>query len=366
MRSRLVVVTVAACVGLMVAAPAVAASGAWTIQSTPASDDVPLSAVSCATGGSCLALGPHEGSGNATAYAWNGRIWASVPSPAGAYRLTGVACTARSYCIVVGAVMVGSNVQAGAWSWNGRAWKNRHAYNPKSTNNILVAISCASPSSCEAVGQHNNAGGSIYAMAEYWNGNKWTHQSTTGGPSGFLDAVACESVGHCEAVGAASGTYYDTTLAMGLDGSKWVTQSTPGIGASSFTGMSCYSTGCTAVGSQGGQELLSEAWNGSSWSLQSLGEGQPPDASLVEWNGVHCQSASNCTAVGYWQSNSLPLTLADTWNGSMWTQSNTPDASSFGDALNAVSCTAVGSVCTAVGWQEGSASNTFNSLAMRN
>lgn len=131
----------------------------------------------------------------------------------------------------------------------------------------------------------------------------------------------------------------------------WSSQKLPAVtGRSDLTGVSCYRTGCTAVGgtvTASGASTLAEAWNGTHWALQSpVGSGNVTGATDTSWNAVHCQSATSCVAVGNWDSND---TLAETWNGSKWTQGNTPDPSGLHDVLNAMSCTPGTAVCTAVG-----------------
>ena len=71
------------------------------------------------------------------------------------------------------------------------------------------------------------------------------------------------------------------------------------------------------------------------------------------WSAVHCGSASNCTAVGEWDSASNNYTLAETWNGSKWVEDTTPSPGSGGHHLTALSCTPGTQVCTAVGWTGG-------------
>jgi hypothetical protein len=361
MRSRLVVVIVVACVGSAVATPAVA-GGTWQVEPTPATTPVNLSFVSCPVARFCMAAGYH------VVYAWHGKSWSALPTPANLDYMVQVACPTRTACIGVGTALdANSEPQTAAWSWNGTKWTDLLTLIPKSavTSN-LDAITCARTSSCEAVGSYGT-GSNTYPLAEYWNGKQWRRQSTHGAPAGAeLGGVSCEAPGVCEAVGFNGNS--STAFAMGLSGSKWVTQTTADIYPSAFTAVSCFSTGCTAVGSIGGGELLAEFWNGSTWSVQGLGSGSPPNPSQLEWNGVHCESASNCMAVGFWgnaANDGEPQTLVDTWNGSSWIAESTPDPSPYGDLLNQLSCTSSGSVCMVVGDQE-TVNGTWSALAMRN
>ena len=364
-------------------ASADAASTTWRLQPTPANHGAALDAVSCVSSQHCLAVGGGHVRG------WSGSTWSVLQIPRGAAALNGVACLSTTDCIVVGQATSGL---AQAWSWNGHRWKDQPTYNPGSTDNVLSGIRCAGSTSCEAVGTHGTQNGATYPLAEFWNGATWEDQSTRGAPAGALASVACESTSNCQAVGQTSS---QVTLAMGWNGSTWVTETTPRLhplyGSPSelneyaFTGVSCYSGGCTAVGwhfycdcspEASGDVTLAEAWNGTKWEVQShQGSGEPSSpapATDAFWQAVHCTDASSCTAVGAWtdDNEAQPMfTLADTWNGTSWAVNKTPSpgssgANSFpGDLLNGLSCTS--GTCTAVGYQS-SDSSSGNSLAMRN
>lgn len=334
----------------------------WMVQPTPpgvVSD--PVTGVSCVSASDCVAVGdtPDDVLG------WNGTAWSQIPYPSTTLNTLGlnsVACTSARYCIAVGKTEAGL---AGAWAWNGSTWTEQSAYNPASTNNVLNAISCQSATRCEAVGAYGN-GGTTYPLAEVWNGTIWKDQSTSGAPPGLLHGVACESTSKCEAVG--QNTYTLAPLALSLQASKWVTQATPEIalgGEGPYfieTAVSCWSSGCTAVGGTdaypdgndaASSQAFAEFWNGRKWALRgTVGQGDPPNSGAV-WNAVQCQSATECTAVGAWADGSVneaPSTLVSTWNGQTWTQQSSPDPASNTNELNGIACTNDGSMCETVGW----------------
>jgi hypothetical protein len=385
MRKLIIALTATAGLLMFGASAASAAAAPWTVQPTPANNSNPLNGVSCVSLSACVAVG------NGGALSWNGSKWSVLPSPGGAAVLSGVACTSAAFCIAVGQ---NTGSQAAAWSWNGTKWTTQAAYNPSSADNTLSAIRCASATSCEAVGGHGNGTSFEFPLAEAWNGTTWADQSTSGAPDGALASIACESASKCEAVGQddASSQPGFTALAMGLSGSKWVTQATPvlpngldsppgGYGWN-LTSVSCWSTGCTAVGSQeycdcspesSGNLLLAESWNGSKWALQGAeGTGSGDFSSTAVWNGVHCLSASACTAVGFWTDDNEAqplLTLVSSWNGSTWSQVSSPSPNNDNgtDSLSGLACVSGGSVCTAVGQQPSASGEPPGaSLAMRN
>jgi hypothetical protein len=372
--SRLTVLTAGTCLTLALAGPA-GASGGWKVQPTPAGNGVSLAGVWCTSLSRCIAVG------DAHAERWNGSKWVPLPSPSRAGVLSAVACTSARHCIAVGS-SVGH--RAAAWSWNGSKWRRQSVANPKSPDNALAAITCVSARSCEAVGAHGSASFN-FPLAEKWNGKTWVRQSTTGAPDGSLAGVACESRSNCEAVGQRDASSV-TTLAMRWNGSKWRTQRTPVIPDQFesppgepyvFSGISCWSSGCTAVGTayycdcspeSSGYILLAEKWNGSKWRREGkLGSGVSPSYNSATWSAVHCTSASACTAVGEWTDDNEAqayFTLVSQWNGSRWSQVRSPSPNGNGNLLNAIACTS--SACTAVGVQGNFDSEDGDSLAMRN
>ena len=81
---------------------------------------------------------------------------------AGAAALLGVVCPSPTLCIVVGQ---GTDFLARAWSLDGTKWSDQSTFNPRTTNNTLIAIRCAGPTSCEAVGGYGNV--NDHPLAEY-------------------------------------------------------------------------------------------------------------------------------------------------------------------------------------------------------
>ena len=82
-------------------------------------------------------------------------------------------------------------------------------------------MSCTSASACTAVGYY--ASGSTYVtLAERWNGTKWSIQHTpnpTGAPGSWLDGVSCASASTCTAVGDPNFSPPQVTLAERWNGS---------------------------------------------------------------------------------------------------------------------------------------------------
>jgi hypothetical protein len=146
--------------------------------------------------------------------------------------------------------------------------------------------------------------------------------------------------------------------AAGTDPS-WALQSTPnpsGTPASELLGVSCSSvTACTAVGyyNSGGVDVtLAERWNGTKWMIQTTPN---PSIEISYLNGVSCPSATDCTATGAYLNNSgVDVTLAEGWNGTKWAVQTTPNPSGALDSeLEGVSCLSA-TACTAAGYYDNS------------
>jgi hypothetical protein len=185
-----------------------------------------------------------------------------------------------------------------------------------------------------------------------------TPPTPSGTIEGQLLGVSCASPTACTAVG-----YYKTgsdlftasipfTLAERWDGTTWTIQTTPSPSGSGsvLNGVSCTSaTACTAVGSSNGLPFV-ERWDGRSWTIQATPNLAPPGFSYDSLWGVSCTAADACTAVGntYYPGTSVPVTLAERWDGITWTTETTPTPAD-GGSLNRVSCTSA-TACTAVGF----------------
>ena len=156
----------------------------WTIQNTPrwgAGIDTSLYAVSCTSSAECTAAGnnssPSSG-GVVLAERWNGTNWASQPTTdpsAGPFEFDGVSCPSPNSCTAVGDHYA-AGYQLVAERWNGTNWTITPA--PKPAGDFyasLSSVSCTSPTACIAVGQSNNGAGSIAVpLAESWDGTTWT------------------------------------------------------------------------------------------------------------------------------------------------------------------------------------------------
>jgi len=116
------------------------------------------------------------------------------------------------------------------------------------------------------------------------------------GATGDLRAVSCTAANACTAVGtSASFPHPVQALAERWNGTKWTIQPTnPAFSSSNtlFNGVSCTSaTSCLAVGEVSGF-AVSELWNGKTWNLTPALL-KPGPAVFSTLNSVSCTSASN-------------------------------------------------------------------------
>ena len=174
-----------------------------------------------------------------------------------------------------------------------------------------------------------------------------------------LNSVSCTSTTSCLAVGFQSNTMAppgpETTLTEMLNGASWsvVSSPNPGNNVNDLTGVSCTtSTNCVAVGyysntSGDTYQTLIETWNGTSWSVTPSPDQGSGDNELF---GVFCTSSTNCVAVGDSINGSgYSQTLIETWNGTGWSIIPSPDPGIPSSGLEGVYCL-TSTNCVAVGY----------------
>jgi hypothetical protein len=333
------------------------------------SQDAQLAAVTCVGSSWCVAVGSRIAHGAASATLaefWDGRSWWTVPTPApsgaqGSY-LTGVSCHGARWCVAVGYYYAADNSRRTlVETWDGTRWAIATSPNPAgAAYSVLYAVSCATTSSCLAVG---SAAGRV--LAESWKGTRWTivpsaDPSTTA--YGELTGLTCSSATRCLAVGYETDTLYhaDLTLAEEWDGSAWtiVPSAAPGRAlsrSSALHAMSCGAPGqCLAVGyrqtSTGSFDTLSERWTGHSWV--TLNDPDSTHSPYRDLNAISCIPDGTCVAVGtHFTTAGDFVPLAQRWTGARWqdlTTPATPPLASKIAYLRGVSCVASLN-CPAVG-----------------
>jgi len=308
--------------------------------------------VSCNSRTMCMAVGTRSQKRGPAALAelWNGRSWSITGSSKKLnVGLGGIACPGATFCIAVGSVGPPATAQPLAELWNGSGWQESRVPLPSGTDISLNSVACSSPRACVAVGQYYTS--IRFTFSEIWNGAKW-HLVATDNPSTVVNALAnvsCTSAHACQAVGYdASGQGAPRPLVESWSGGAWSVSPTPILPnpipdgpprSGILTGVSCtLATACVAVGyaSAPGDTTLVESWNGSVWSISPSPN---PDSVASELNGVSCTNANFCLAVGTESNNQTSWsTLAELWNGAAWTAIPSADPGALDNSLVRVSC----------------------------
>lgn len=276
-----------------------------------------LYGVSCASSTRCTGVGYYRNSLGiylSLAELWNGTEWQvqPTPEPVGSLGsiLSGVACTSSTACTAVGWYENGAGVEASfAERWNGTAWSVQSTPTPTGAKaSYPYGVSCASSTACTMAGYYVNGAGVQLPFAESWNGTEWsvkTMPNPAEASSTAVSALSCASSSSCIAVGYylnGAGAY--APLAEGWNGTEWSLQAPPaptGAKSTYLYGVSCASSvACTASGSflngSGKSVPLTESWNGLEWEIQPGSGAEPEEGSLS--GGTSCASLISCMAVG--------------------------------------------------------------------
>ena len=282
-------------------------------------------------------------------------------------------CVNGSDCWAVGAVVAtGSGNPTGTLveHWNGTSWSVVPSPTPSGpgvAGAILSSVSCASASSCMAVGYATDVNGNnLSDVVEQWNGSSWNMFPTAATGEAFdqLISVQCLSAANCWAVGNAGpvaqmsnflpvfpGAVGDQGLIEHWDGSAWSivpSVSEPAPSGGYLSGLECVgATDCWASGattdpvSGTASGLLMEHWDGSSWTDASASVPGSTAPGLLA--GISCLSAAQCWAVGSTgsfnngSSGEQPQSVVEYWNGSSWSVQPSPNVTAL-SFLNSVSC----------------------------
>ena len=318
-----------------------------------------LNSVSCLSSTWCMAVGAYStasGTESTLVEHWNGSAWTILPSPSpgrGLHWLAGVSCVSASQCMAVGYYDDGPRTfsQTLILSWNGVEWSVVTSPSTGDTTDLLFGVSCASASSCVAVGIRG-ANSTDTPLAEVWNGTAWAvvDSPSPGDDAGFF-GVSCSTSTSCVAVGRSISKDTQDPLIESWDGVQWTVATGGTTGGGFLHGVSCTSPSrCTAVGSTDYQSTLIESWNGSAWATNAS---PSPGSWENTLSSVSCSLATSCMAVGDYASDSpVHRLLATSFDGHTWADvSGERSGDVYGDNVGSVSCTAP-TRCVAVGYHE--------------
>jgi hypothetical protein len=224
-----------------------------------------LDAVSCPTRTFCVAVGVNtvpNVEDRAAAQYWDGQHWSLMTLPklpalwnAG---LRGVSCVSAKRCVAVGTVTgTRGATQQLIENWDGTHWSIAPTPAATTLGRELEGVSCTSAFHCVAVGWSGSKSGRDPTLIETWNGTQW---SITPSPNfddplalNRLSSVSCASSTSCVAVGFATAANKPSDanpLLETWDGTRWTTMPTPtaSSGHDYLSGVSCTTAYCGVVG----------------------------------------------------------------------------------------------------------------------
>jgi hypothetical protein len=230
--------------------------------------------------------------------------------------------------------------------WNGTNWSIVPSPDPATgipgDTDVLTAISGTGPDDLWAAGwDTNEATQTIQLLFEHWNGATWT-AATSPTPlmsTQFANGITAISPDNVWAVGT-NETGNQRTLSAHWNGTAWSIVPTPNLpnapSQNLLTGVSADSAG--QVWASGFAHNVNHTnldvpyvlhWTGTRWTMTNVPT-VGSDGSLL--SGIAVLSPTDAWAVGQTQeSNGALRTLAEQFNGSTWTISDTPDPGNNGN-----------------------------------
>ena len=276
--------------------------------------------------------------------------------------LESVSCTSVSFCVAAGVQNVGVDAMSLAYVWNGTAWSLSTLPTLASsyTAAVLLGVSCTGPTWCVATGFADNGSTSTTdTFALDWNGTSWAVMTTpdiANHTDDAFNAVSCTGPSNCMAVGVNSVT------GTGLDVPSPGTQAGAGPSPhSGFLGLPDPIAHAHALTSGADPHIavavhtLAEQWNGTAWTVTNTVD--PAGITDPQLFAVSCAGTGFCMATGYNEEGATEQGFAEQWSGGSWSPSTLPPAPSGSEnVLLAISCVSPTS-CTAVGTNFASAAD---------
>ena len=301
---------------------------AWSI--TPSADILvglianDLESVSCANATRCFAVGSSSSDSTPTetfVQQWDGSTWSLVslapPSTRKFAVLSSVSCPGARRCYAVGRYL-GKKLLPLVEQWDGKAWSRKDGPIRSTVDGAAFAsVACPNSSRCFAVG-YQHKGQVTTTLVEHWNGSVWTPVASAN-PGGSTDtsltAVSCATATSCVAIGSSHSNGTTRPIAERWDGTRWsLTGPLASAGpAARLASIACTgATNCTAVGRavlNGTTAPLVERWNGARWSIEASASRE--GALSSSFSGIGCSAAGGCYAVGNTEIDNATTTLIE-------------------------------------------------------
>jgi outer membrane protein OmpA-like peptidoglycan-associated protein len=340
-----------------------------------------VNSVSCTSSSSCVAGGQYQdGNGKSQAFVsvYNGSTWTDHEIAAslniGNGYVNSVSCTANGLCVAGGQYTDGSNNrQAFVSVYNGSTWTDQELAGSINVgfNAAINSVSCASNTSCVAIGSYSSGISNFQAFVSVYNGNTWVDQEVAGslnvGNDAGLNSVSCASSTSC----VAGGIYLDVNnhyqaFVSVYNGNTWVDQEVAELlnlgNYAWITSLSCTSsTSCVLGGfyidGSNHRQAFVSVYNGSTWVDQEVAGLLNVD-NYASVNSVSCTSSTSCVAGGsYPDGNNHYQAFVSVYNGSTWADQEVAGLlNAQGAEVSSVSCTSSG-LCLAGGSYRDSGNN---------
>ena len=244
--------------------------------------------------------------------------------------LAEVSCVTTTFCMLVGSAGTTRKTAHGlrylshatAYRWTGSAHRLKVPAPAHARFTELASVSCATETSCLAVGNYVNARGRSRPYSALWTSGVWhVHAAkiVAGKTTTTFEGVSCAAPASCVAVGEAVKPGR-RAFAEQFSAGGWTMMRIPAVPKSALFSVSCPATTfCAAVGHRGTRPLA-EVFSGSKWATKAVPATSAPFTSGALFH-VSCVTATICTAVGYRHNPNVRFsfrTLAVGWNGSAW------------------------------------------------
>lgn len=359
MRTRISGVLASALAAVLTAAPGSAAAVAatavralpWTV---PGPRDGGLASISCASTSMCMGVGSVDGPAAIAPVAarFDGQQWSyqklNVPGGYDGASLNDLSCPTANWCIAVGQLPDAANGDGLPWTdaYSGGRWTPSALPHPSGQITGIAGISCPATGQCIAVGSSYDRHDVFHPLIERLLNGAWSLDTWAGGGATILRAVSCATVSSCVAVGENGG---HPTAAVLRNGQWTASPLTPPSGQSFefFTGLDCVTaTACTAIGvgfAGNSYHPMAAVLGSGRWSMSALPE--PMDAGGLTGQ-ISCIHADACVAV----QSGTAAPHVETMKGGVWTAALLPVPTGLNGRVSMSALSCPGSArCVAVG-----------------
>jgi hypothetical protein len=283
---------------------------------------------------------------------FDGTSWSVVPTPSISDSLVSVAAAASNDVWAIGNQIFVNDAPTPFFThWDGTSWSVVDS--PKlPKNSFLTAITAPASNNAWAVG---NTFSSPTGIFEHWDGTQWRILSSPAFTNLVAFAIAADSSTDVWAFGISNVT--GGPVALHFNGSNWTAipaaNSRLGFrvgGLAALSPTNVWAAGAQADSDHDATVPAAEHWDGTSWSLVSVPNPNPNTSFNIGLSGIAAISANDIWAVGSFPVIGGEQTLTEHWDGTSWSITASPNPGKVANSLEGVSALGDGTV-VAVGRQ---------------